>query len=64
MTAKKWVVIAGTFSPGKYGGFRTGGPFDDPSEAQKWIESRVPTHEGILAEVIELEDPRDLVWPD
>lgn len=64
MASKKWAVIVGNFHPGEYGGFRLGGPFSDAAEATAWIEKDVPTHEGLLAEVIELEDPSSMTWPD
>jgi len=64
MSQKKWAVIVGNFSPGKYGGFRLGGPFNDAAEATAFIEAKVPTYEGLLAEVIELEDPSTMSWPD
>lgn len=63
MASNQWVVVVGNFAPGQFGGFRVAGPFRTADEAGTWIEADVPTHEGLLAEMLELEEPSSIIWP-
>jgi hypothetical protein len=63
VSSTKWAVIAGSFTGGDYGGFRLAGPFADLAKANEFVES-VPTYEGLVAAVLELEDPGSVTWPD
>lgn len=64
MASTQWIVIVGNFSPGYSGGFQAAGPFSDAADAAQWIDKDVPTHEGVLAEVLKVEDPSEIRFPD
>jgi len=55
-----WLVVAGNFADG----WRAIGPFSTAKAASDWSSSNAPTWEGLVAEIVRLEDPDSVTWPD